>query len=137
MNPEHATTITLPAEVPMHCQQRSPSGRRCRMVVSDPQSGLCLRHAAVQQNNRDTVNEAATLIGEVQEFRSAIDINRCLGGLLKLLQLAPPHPSRHRGSGKIRRQRDHCRYFLRRGQTRHGRPKPPFRPVASPEHRRL
>jgi len=83
MNPEPSVTISHPA--PLHCRHRSPSGRRCRMAVSDPQSSLCLRHAALLLNGRDSTNLAAILIGDVQEFRSAIDINRCLGGLLKLL----------------------------------------------------
>jgi hypothetical protein len=72
-----------------HCQQRTPSGRRCRMPVSD--SGLCLKHAA-QKKARDTSSLAARLIGDTEEFTSAVPINRTLGEILKLLardEIAP------------------------------------------------
>src|SRR6266478_7645991 len=46
MNPENScSTITSTSVLP-HCQQRTASGRRCRMAVSDPDSGLCSKHAA-------------------------------------------------------------------------------------------
>src|SRR6266478_3984400 len=46
MNPENScSTITATSVMP-HCQQRTASGRRCRMAVSDPDSGLCSKHAA-------------------------------------------------------------------------------------------
>ena len=92
MNPESATTITVSAPTPLHCQQRSPSGRRCRMAVSDPASGLCFQHASLQRQRRSEANFADALIGNVEEFRSAKDINHCLSGLLKLLarnEIAP------------------------------------------------
>jgi len=92
MNPKPTTAITLSAPTPLHCQQRSPSGRRCRMAVSDPVSGLCFRHAALQRQRRSEANFVDALIGNVEEFHSAEDINHCLGGLLKLLarnEIAP------------------------------------------------
>jgi hypothetical protein len=90
MNPN--PTITISNSAPPHCQQRSPSGRRCRMPIADPGSGLCFKHAAAQKKDRDAANLAATLIGDTQEFTSAVTINRSLGELYKLLardEIAP------------------------------------------------
>ena len=75
-----------------HCSARTPSGRRCRMVISDPASGLCFRHAAQLKKDRDAANVAARLIGDTVEFTSAVTINRSLGELYKLLardEIAP------------------------------------------------
>jgi hypothetical protein len=90
MNPD--TTITISNSVVPHCQQRTASGRRCRMPVSDPESRLCFKHAAAQKKDRDAANLAATLIGDTEEFTSAVAINRSLGELYKLLardEIAP------------------------------------------------
>jgi hypothetical protein len=54
------------------------------MVISDPDSGLCSRHAAEHQRDLDHADLAASLIGDIQEFRSAADINHSLGELYKL-----------------------------------------------------
>ena len=92
MNPEPTTSVTLAAPAPLHCQHRSPSGRRCRMAVSGPHSDFCLRHAAHQTADLNTANLAVMLIGNVQEFRSATDINHFLGELLNHLarnEIAP------------------------------------------------
>jgi hypothetical protein len=62
------------------------------MPIADPASGLCPRHAAAQKKDRDAVNLAATLIGDTQDFTSAVAINRSLGELYKLLardEIAP------------------------------------------------
>ena len=89
MNSE--TPVSSPAL--LHCQHRSGlSGSRCRMAISDPDSGLCYRHAAEEKSNRDRANVAAQLIGDTQEFTSAVTINRSLGELYKLLardEIAP------------------------------------------------
>ena len=85
MNPETSSSTTITSSTPLHCQYRSASGRRfCRMAVSDPDSGLCSRHAALLQKDLDHADLAACLIGDVQEFRSAADINHSLGELYKL-----------------------------------------------------
>jgi len=89
MNPEAPT----PNSAPLRCQHRSVSGRRfCRMPVSDPQSGLCFRHAASQSKAEAQATQAARLLGDTGEFRSAVEINRSLGELYKLLardEIAP------------------------------------------------
>jgi hypothetical protein len=54
------------------------------MAISDPDSGLCAKHAALLQKDLDQADLAASLIGDIQEFRSAADINHSLGELYKL-----------------------------------------------------
>jgi len=54
------------------------------MPISDTDSGLCSKHAALLQKDLDQADLAATLIGDIQEFRSAADINHSLGELYKL-----------------------------------------------------
>jgi hypothetical protein len=54
------------------------------MAVSDPDSGLCAKHAADRHKQLDQADLAAVLIGDIQEFRSASDINHSLGELYKL-----------------------------------------------------
>ena len=90
MNPQTATAVNDTNSAPLHCQYRTASGRRCRlpavagMAVSDPHSGLCHKHAAERQQNLDQADLAAALIGDIEEFRSAADINHSLGELYKL-----------------------------------------------------
>lgn len=62
------------------------------MPVSDPQSGLCFKHAAQHKKERDAANVAAQLIGDTGDFTSAVTINRSLTELYKLLardEIAP------------------------------------------------
>jgi hypothetical protein len=54
------------------------------MAVSDADSGLCRKHAAERQQQLDQADFSAALIGDVEEFRSAVDINHSLGELFKL-----------------------------------------------------
>jgi len=84
MNPQTANAVTDSSSAPLHCQYRTASGRRCRMAVSDPHSVLCHKHAAERQQNLDQADLAAALIGDIEEFRSAADINHSLGELYKL-----------------------------------------------------
>ncbi len=84
MNPQTATAVNDSNSAPLHCRHRTASGRRCRMAISDPHSGLCHKHAAERQQNLDQADLAAALIGDIEEFRSASDINHSLGELYKL-----------------------------------------------------
>ena len=59
------------------CQQRTATGRRCRLHVLDAPSRLCFRHAHLQQQKRDAADLAADLVGELVRFQSASDINEC------------------------------------------------------------
>ena len=90
---DNTQTAVSPIAAPLHCQHRSASGRRfCRMAVSDPATGLCFKHAAEHKKQRDAANVAAQLIGDTEEFTSAVVINRSLGELYKLLardEIAP------------------------------------------------
>jgi len=84
MNPETACPTSPSISVLPHCQQRTPSGRRCRLSISDQDSGLCSKHAALLHKDLDQADLASFLIGDIQEFRSAADINHSLGELFKL-----------------------------------------------------
>jgi hypothetical protein len=84
MDPQIETTIANSNSIQLHCLQRSPSGRHCRLPISDAATGLCTKHAASRQKDLDQADLAATLIGDNQEFRSAVAINHSLGELYKL-----------------------------------------------------
>jgi hypothetical protein len=85
MIPETNSSTTITSSTLLHCQYRSASGHRfCRQPISDSDSGLCSRHAALLQKDLDHADLAASLIGDIQEFRSAADINHSLGELYKL-----------------------------------------------------
>jgi hypothetical protein len=102
MTPETSGSTTTTSATPLHCQHRSSSGRRfCRMAISHPDSGLCSRHAAEHQKDLDQVDLAAALIGSIEEFRSAADINHSLGELYKLQARNKITPRRRHG---LRRQ---------------------------------
>jgi hypothetical protein len=84
MTPDNScSTITVIPPLP-YCRHRTPSGRRCRLAIADPDSGLCARHAAQFHRDLDQPDLADSLIGDIQEFRSAADINHSLGELYKL-----------------------------------------------------
>ena len=79
--------------LPPHCSARTPSGRRCRMAISDPKTSLCFRHAAVRlKENSGDFSEA--LVCGIKEFHSAGDINHVLGELYKLLAADKISPRR-------------------------------------------
>ena len=80
----HKTTSIATASIQLHCQHRFPSQRFCRLPIADPESGLCSKHAAEHQKDLDQADLAASLIGDAEEFRSAVVINRSLGELYKL-----------------------------------------------------
>jgi len=58
------------------------------MAISDPESGLCFRHAALRQQQlreAESADFSTELVCGIDEFRSAEDINHVLGELFKLL----------------------------------------------------
>ena len=62
MIPVTSVSTTITDSSPLHCQHRSASGRRfCRLPISDPDSGLCSRHAALLQKDLDQAGLAASL----------------------------------------------------------------------------
>lgn len=93
MNEQTAVLKEVKLAPQPHCSARTPSGRRCRMAISDPQSGLCFRHAAVRlKENSGDFSEA--LVCGIKDFHSAVDINRVLGELYKLLAADKISPRR-------------------------------------------
>src|SRR6266404_6230386 len=72
----HKTTSIATASIQLHCQHRFPSQRFCRLPIADPDSGLCSKHAALHHKDLDQADLAASLIGDAEEFRSAVVINR-------------------------------------------------------------
>ncbi|HXY23362.1 MAG TPA: hypothetical protein VEI73_01840 [Candidatus Acidoferrum sp.] len=91
MTNESLLTSSTASEIQM-CQHRTASGRHCRMLVSKPGASLCHHHAASQSKDQAKAAVATRLIGETGEFRSAVEINRSLGELYKLLardEIAP------------------------------------------------
>ena len=94
MNPQTSGSIISSDSLSLHCLHRTASGRRCRMAVSDPAFGLCSKHAALHEQDLDQADLAASLIGDTEEFRSAVVINRSLGELYKLQARNKIHPRR-------------------------------------------
>ena len=68
-----------------HCRHRTPSGRRCRLPISDLDSGLCLNHRLRLQKDRDLADLASALTGKSEEFQTAAGINHSLAELYLLL----------------------------------------------------
>ncbi len=79
------TANSNPINEPARCQRRSPSGRRCKSLVTDASSGLCFDHARLQQHAREAADLSSDLLGEVREFKSASEIQGFLAKLLCLL----------------------------------------------------
>jgi hypothetical protein len=76
---------TANAAVPsIRCAHRTPAGRRCRLPVSDPRSGLCPQHCAAQQQV-EAADHYLHLTTKFQYFQTAQGINHSLGNLYQLL----------------------------------------------------
>ena len=83
------------------CQHRTRRGRRCRIRVAGPDSPLCFRHSALCaakgiQFGRQAADLSPELVGQLTEFKSALDINRVLSNLLLLIsrdRIAPRRAS--------------------------------------------
>ena len=86
------STISTPAIT--RCQKLSPSGRRCRMAVADPASGLCYTHAVELMKQRDLHDLTANLTQECEGFQYAAGINHSLAQLYKLLAANKISPRR-------------------------------------------
>jgi len=67
------------------CQQRTPTGRRCRGSVADAANGLCSKHVRSRQKQREAADLTAVLTGNHAEFKSAAQINDFLSKLVVLL----------------------------------------------------
>src|SRR5579859_1607937 len=67
------------------CQHRTASGKRCRLRVIDPGSGLCFRHSAKQSEFLHAADLRSVLAGKLTQFECAHDVNKFLSSLLLLL----------------------------------------------------
>jgi len=63
------------------CQHRTATGRRCRHSASDAATGLCVRHLSLRRKISQEADLTADLLGELQQFHSASDVNQVLGKL--------------------------------------------------------
>jgi hypothetical protein len=81
-NPINESTLSEPP-TEARCQHHTSNGR-CRMPITDPSSAFCPEHARKAQKKRDQADLAAALLGDTEEFTSAVTINRSLGELYKL-----------------------------------------------------
>jgi hypothetical protein len=67
------------------CRHFTANGRQCRLRVLDTHSGLCFRHAGLQNNQPADVDLTAMLSVPLGEFKNASQINDFLSKLLVLL----------------------------------------------------
>jgi hypothetical protein len=72
---------TIATDKPPRCRHLDKSNRRCRKLVSDPDSGFCKGHAGAQPEP----DLSATLTAGLEEFTSPAAINNFLSRLLLLL----------------------------------------------------
>ena len=69
---------------PSRCQHLYPSGRRCRLPVSDLRSGLCADHSR-KLLAREEADLSSTLVGQLQKIETANEVNDVLSRLLILI----------------------------------------------------
>jgi hypothetical protein len=62
-----------------------PSGRRCRLSASTPNSHFCAAHDRLPQNQPEPAEIASTLTANLDDFTSAAQINDFLSRLLLLI----------------------------------------------------
>ena len=67
------------------CQHRTVTGRRCRLAVVHPSSGLCFRHAFLRSKLGEEADLRTALAGDLPDFTSAQQINAFLSKLILLL----------------------------------------------------
>jgi len=67
------------------CQHRTVTGRRCRLAVVHPSSGLCFRHAFLRSKLGEEADLRTALAGDLPDFTSAEQINAFLSKLILLL----------------------------------------------------
>ncbi len=82
-----------PLTDPTRCQHSFPSGRRCRMPVSDLHTGLCAEHVR-QQFIREEADLCSALVGELRKFETAGEVNDVLSHLLILVSQDRVSPRR-------------------------------------------
>jgi hypothetical protein len=82
-----------PLPDPARCQHRHPSGRRCRLPVSDLHTGLCAHHTRLRFV-REEAHLSSALFGELKKFETAAEVNDVLSRLLLLVSQDRVSPRR-------------------------------------------
>lgn len=70
---------------PNRCQHRTATGKRCRLRIVDPRSGLCFRHSSLASEAAKAADLRTILAGDVTQFEDASSVNKFLSNLLLLL----------------------------------------------------
>ena len=73
------------ASSPARCPHLYPSGRHCRKPVFDQHFGLCRKHFAASQKNRDTADLTSALVGGPNDLNTLEGLYDFLANLLILL----------------------------------------------------
>jgi hypothetical protein len=82
-----------PLTDPTRCQHSFPSGRRCRMPVSDLRAGVCAHHFR-ERLVREEADLSTALVGELKKFETAGEVNDVLSRLLILVSQGRVSPRR-------------------------------------------
>ncbi|MBZ5701102.1 MAG: hypothetical protein LAN84_04585 [Acidobacteriia bacterium] len=84
MRKEHSTSSSANDS---RCRHFTREGRRCRLRILNPHSGLCFRHAGLQDQHSDAADSdlTAAFSGLLNDFHSAAQINDFLSKLVVLL----------------------------------------------------
>jgi hypothetical protein len=79
MNSQAVTTV-----LSTRCSHRTTTGRQCRQLSADLQSGLCSHHRALQKQ-KEAVDPLPALLSQSQGFQTAQGVNFALTNLYELL----------------------------------------------------
>jgi len=88
-----SNVFTKPLTDPTRCHHSFPSGRRCRMPVSDLHAGLCAHHFR-HRLVREEADLSTALVGELKKFETTDDVNDVLSRLLILVSQDRVSPRR-------------------------------------------
>jgi hypothetical protein len=75
---------TVTTVISTRCSHRTASGRQCRQLSADRQSGLCRHHRAVQKQ-KEADDLSPVLLSQSQGFQTAQGVNFALTNLYELL----------------------------------------------------
>lgn len=78
------TSRSASADQP-RCKHFTANGRRCRLRPLDSGSGLCFRHASLQNAKSDAIDLTSAFGDSLTDFKSAVQINEFLAKLALLL----------------------------------------------------
>jgi hypothetical protein len=81
-SPTITQSITLDKN---RCRFTTTDGRRCRMYRAKGHKSLCLTHAQQEEQMVNAETVAAELIGPVEEYQTALCVNRTLGCLFNMI----------------------------------------------------